>query len=66
MSTKYGVPRNKSVEWFAELDEDIDFTPHQDLKLTRLPNNKSVETMLAEGELDAVIHSSMIELILNG
>jgi len=60
---EYGVP-HKSVEWFAELDEDIEFTPHADLKITRLPHEKSVETMLAEGELDAVIHSSIIKPIL--
>jgi 4,5-dihydroxyphthalate decarboxylase len=57
---EYGVP-HKSVEYFAELDEDIEFTPHADLKITRLPHARSVETMLAEGELDAVIHSSIIK-----
>jgi 4,5-dihydroxyphthalate decarboxylase len=57
---EYGVP-HKSVEYFAELDEDIEFTPPADLKITRLPHAKSVETMLAEGELDAVIHSSIIK-----
>jgi 4,5-dihydroxyphthalate decarboxylase len=57
---EYGVP-HKSVEYFAELDEDIEFTPLADLKITRLPHAKSVETMLAEGELDAVIHSSIIK-----
>ncbi|HEY2137621.1 MAG TPA: ABC transporter substrate-binding protein, partial [Xanthobacteraceae bacterium] len=57
---EHGVP-HKSVEYFAELDEDIEFTPHPDLKITRLPHDKSVETMLAEGELDAVIHSSIIK-----
>jgi len=57
---EYGVP-HKSLEYFAELDEDIEFTPHADLKITRLPHAKSVETMLAEGELDAVIHSSIIK-----
>jgi 4,5-dihydroxyphthalate decarboxylase len=57
---EYGVP-HKSVEYFAELDEDIDFTSPADLKITRLPHAKSVETMLAEGELDAVIHSSIIK-----
>ncbi len=56
---EYGVP-HRSIEWFAELDEDVDFTPHPELKLTRLPHDKSVETMLAEGELDAVIHSDII------
>ena len=57
---EYGVP-HKSLEYFAELDEDIEFTPPADLKITRLPHAKSVETMLAEGELDAVIHSSIIK-----
>jgi 4,5-dihydroxyphthalate decarboxylase len=57
---EYGVP-HKSVEWIAELDEDVDFTPPPGLKLRRLPHDKSVETMLAEGELDAVIHSSIIK-----
>ncbi len=62
---EYGVP-HESIQWFAELDEDVEFTPHSKLNLTRLPHDKSVETMLAEGELDAVIHSSIIKPILNG
>lgn len=57
---EYGVP-HRSIEWAAELDEDVDFTPPPGLELTRLPHDKSVETMLAEGELDAVIHSSIIK-----
>jgi len=57
---EYGVP-HKSIEWFAELDEDIDFTPPADLKLRRLDHSQSVETMLAEGALDAVIHSDIIK-----
>lgn len=57
---EYGVP-HKSIEWVAELDEDVDFTPPPGLNLRRLPDDKSVETMLAEGELDAVIHSSIIK-----
>ncbi len=57
---EYGVP-HKSLHYFAELDEDIAFEPPADLKITRLPNDKSVERMLAEGELDAVIHSSIIK-----
>lgn len=62
---EYGVP-HRSVEWFAELDEDVDFTPPPGLKLTRLPHDRSVETMLGDGELDAVIHSSLIKPFLNG
>jgi 4,5-dihydroxyphthalate decarboxylase len=61
---EYGVP-HKSIHWIAELDEDIDFTPPPDVKLTRLPHEKSVETMLAEGELDAVLESNLIKPILD-
>ena len=60
LEKEYGVPHT-SVDWVAELDEDVDFVPPPGLRLTRLPNEKSVETMLAEGELDAVIHSSIIK-----
>jgi 4,5-dihydroxyphthalate decarboxylase len=61
----YGVP-HRSIEWVAELDEDIDFTPPPELRLTRLPHDKSVETMLVEGEIDALIHSDIIKPILAG
>jgi 4,5-dihydroxyphthalate decarboxylase len=57
---EYGVP-HKSLHYFAELDEDIEFATPADLKIARLPHDKSVEKMLAEGELDAVIHSSIIK-----
>jgi 4,5-dihydroxyphthalate decarboxylase len=60
---EYGVP-HKSIEWFAEIDEDVEFTPPPDLKLSRLPHDKSVETMLADGELDAVIHSDLLEVFV--
>jgi 4,5-dihydroxyphthalate decarboxylase len=62
---EYGVP-HKSIEWFAELDEDVDFATPGDLNLTRLPHDKSVETMLADGELDAVLHSDLIKPYLAG
>ena len=60
---EYGVP-HKSIEWFAEFDEDVDFTPPPDLKLTRLDHSQSIEKMLAEGELDAVLHSDLIKPLL--
>jgi 4,5-dihydroxyphthalate decarboxylase len=61
---EYGVP-HKSIHWFAELDEDIDFTPPSDLKITRLPDSKSVETMLAEGEIDALMHPDLIKPLVD-
>jgi 4,5-dihydroxyphthalate decarboxylase len=57
---EYGVP-HRSIEWFAEIDDDVAFTPPKDLKLTRLANDQSVEAMLAEGKLDALLHSDLIE-----
>lgn len=63
LESEYGVP-HKSIEWFAEIDEDVAFTPPADLRLTRLPQTKSVETMLVEGELDAVLHPDLIEPLL--
>lgn len=56
---EYGVP-HKSIEWFAEYDEDVPFAPPADLILHRLPDDKSCEDMLTGGELDAVIHSDLI------
>src|SRR5579884_1387217 len=53
---EYGVPLN-TIEWVAELDDDVDVQLPADIKFRKLQQDKSVETMLAEGELDAVFHS---------
>ncbi|HMF66617.1 MAG TPA: ABC transporter substrate-binding protein [Phyllobacterium sp.] len=63
LESEYGVP-HRSIEWFAELDEDVDFTPPAGLKLTRLPDDKSVETMLLDGEIDALLHPDLIDAIV--
>ena len=60
---EYNVPL-KSIEWFAELEDDVAVKLPADFKVTRLPDNKSVETMLADGELDAVLHSDLIKPFL--
>jgi 4,5-dihydroxyphthalate decarboxylase len=60
---EYGVPL-KSIEWFSELDDDVEVSLPEDLKLTRLPHSQSVETMLAEGELDALLHADIIKPML--
>ncbi len=61
---EYGVP-HRSMEWFSELDESIEFTPPADLKLTRLADDQSVEAMLAEGELDALLHPDLIKPLVD-
>jgi 4,5-dihydroxyphthalate decarboxylase len=63
LASEYGVPL-KSIEWFSELDDDVEVSLPADLKLTRLPHSKSVETMLADGELDAVLHPDLIKPFL--
>ena len=57
---EYGVPLN-SIEWVAEIEDDVKVTLPQDTKYSCLSNDKSVESMLAEGELDAVFHSDLIK-----
>ena len=61
---EYGVPHT-SVEWFTEIDEEVDFAPHPRLKLTQLGHDKSVPEMLAAGELDAVLHADLIKPIVD-
>ncbi len=63
LEQEYDVPLN-SMEWVAELDDDVAVYLPADIKYSRLPTAKSVETMLAEGELDAVFHSDLIKPFL--
>ncbi|MGA7183110.1 MAG: PhnD/SsuA/transferrin family substrate-binding protein [Pseudolabrys sp.] len=62
---EYGVPLN-SVEWIAEIEDDVKITLPSDIKYSCLSDDKSVETMLAEGELDAVFHSDLIKPFVAG
>jgi 4,5-dihydroxyphthalate decarboxylase len=57
---EYGVP-HRSLKWFTELDEDVDWTPPADVHIAKIPHTKSLETMLTEGEIDAVLHPDLIK-----
>ena len=63
LQNEYGVPLN-SIEWVAELNNDVDVQLPKDVKFSIVPHEKSVETMLAEGELDAVFHSDFVKPFL--
>ena len=63
LQSEYGVPLD-SIEWVAEIEDDVKVSLPPDTKYSCLPDNKSVETMLAEGELDAVFHSDLIKPFL--
>ena len=62
LEREYGVPQT-SIEWFCELDEIVEFPPPPGVKITRLDRGQSVESMLAAGDLDAVLHPDRIESI---
>src|SRR5215470_8526816 len=61
---EYGVPLN-SIEWLCELDETVDFTPRADFKIKRVPADASIEQMLADGEIDALLHPDLIRPLLD-
>jgi 4,5-dihydroxyphthalate decarboxylase len=60
---EHGVP-HRSINWFKQDEEEVDWTPPADLKIQRIAPGKSVEKMLVEGELDALIHPELIQPIL--
>lgn len=60
---EYHVPHRK-IQWFKQDEEEVEFTPPADLSLVRIPRSASVETMLVQGELDAVIHPELIQPLL--
>jgi 4,5-dihydroxyphthalate decarboxylase len=62
---EYGV-LHKSIEWVTEFDEDVDFTPPPGLKLTKVPQEKSLETMLIAGEIDALFDAYLIKPFVAG
>lgn len=63
LESEYGVP-HRSIEWFSELDEDVDLTEIPGLRLHKIPHDKSAEDMLLAGEIDALLHPDLIEPIL--
>jgi 4,5-dihydroxyphthalate decarboxylase len=61
---EYGVDLT-SIDWICDLDETIEFTPPPGIRISKVGHDQSVEDMLANGELDAVIHPDLIKPIMN-
>jgi 4,5-dihydroxyphthalate decarboxylase len=61
---EFGVP-HRSINWFKQDDEEVDWTPPTDLRIQRIGTGESVEQMLVDGELDALIHPELIQPILD-
>ena len=60
---EYQLP-HRSIQWFKQDEEEVEWTPPSGLNIQRVATGKSVETMLVEGELDALIHPEVIQPIL--
>ena len=61
---EHGVP-HRQIQWFKQDEEEVEWAPPVDLKIQRIPAGKSVERMLVEGELDALIHPDVIQPIMD-
>jgi 4,5-dihydroxyphthalate decarboxylase len=61
---EYGVPHRR-INWFKQDEEEVEFTPPPDLLLQRIAPGKSVEKMLLDGELDALLHPEIIQPVLD-
>jgi 4,5-dihydroxyphthalate decarboxylase len=59
----YGVPLD-TIEWVAELDNDVEVALPTNMKFRKLAEDQSIEAMLAEGALDAVFHSDIVKPFL--
>jgi 4,5-dihydroxyphthalate decarboxylase len=60
---EFHVP-HKKILWYTQDEEEVELNLPQELSLQKIPRGKSVERMMAEGELDALIHPELIKLIL--
>ncbi len=65
LEQEYGVP-HKSINWVSELDEDVAFAPPADLRLSRTPNGRLLEDLLVSGEIDACLHTDLIDPYIDG
>ena len=61
----YGVP-HRSITWVVDRSEDVPFTPAPGLKIEMIPPGKSMDAMLAEGEIPAMINPYIPQPIVDG
>ena len=54
LEEEYSVS-HRSIHWFTQRGEDIAFTPHEGLRIERLPDSANRAQMLLDGDLDALM-----------
>lgn len=63
LAGEYGVDL-ASIEWVTELEEEIPFTAPAGIRIARAAPGSDVSEMLAEGELDALLHPDIVAPVL--
>ena len=61
----YGLP-HRSVTWLVERSEDVAFAPPPGLRIEMVEPGAALETMLAEGEIPALLSPSVPRLFAQG
>lgn len=61
----YGIA-HKEITWVVDRSEDVSFTPPPGLKIEMIPQGKSMDRMLAEGEIPAMINPYIPQPIVDG
>ncbi|MEE2996167.1 MAG: PhnD/SsuA/transferrin family substrate-binding protein [Pseudomonadota bacterium] len=65
LADEYGVDLT-SIDWVTELEEEIPFEAPPGVNITQAPSGSDISELLAEGNIDAVIHPDIIRPILRG
>lgn len=61
---EFQVP-HKKILWYKQDEEEVELNLPKEISVQKIPLGKSVERMVAEGELDALIHPELIQPILD-
>jgi 4,5-dihydroxyphthalate decarboxylase len=61
---EFQVP-HKKIQWYKQDEEEVEVVLPKDLSLQKIAPGKSVERMVVDGELDALIHPELITPILD-
>lgn len=59
---EFQVP-HKKILWYKQDEEEVELNLPKEISVQKIPPGKSVERMVAEGELDALIHPELIQPI---
>ena len=56
----------KTIEWWCQEEEDVEFEPAQWMQVKRVPRGKNVDQMLLDGELEAALYPEVLPSMRDG